>query len=423
MTTTARINKTIKKTIKKATAIDKVKAIEAESAAHLFERDDMIHTLALAIIAKVNTLCLGVPGTAKTMTVRTVSESFCDAPGDFFDLLMAKTTKPDELFGPVDIKALTDNGEQRRNIDGYAPTAKVCVFDEMWKGSTAILNTLLTLSNERKFRNGSDGWVDCPLRFAVGMSNEFPEDPTMLAALFDRFPIKLMVPPIQDDNNFKAMISNGMPGVTTKLDDSDLEELDALVKACDVPAHILDSIVGIRADLAAKGVEISDRRWFQAVKVMKAAAVYAGRDKVADADLSVLEWIAWNKDGEQAIIKSILPIYAAPIEREVRALLEEVYEERAKVLKAWNEDGADSSRPTCDAAAAASAGIHAFATVNSVNDAIMALVTEADGDAAARVDEAIDEVTEIGARIRAVSLGTRDAAAKAKAVAALKATE
>ena len=63
--------------------------------------------------------------------------------------------------------------------------AEVAFIDEIFKANSAILNTLLTLINERLFDNGSQRTA-VPLLTMVGASNELPESEE-LDALYDRF--------------------------------------------------------------------------------------------------------------------------------------------------------------------------------------------------------------------------------------------
>ncbi len=59
------------------------------------------------------------------------------------------------------------------------------------QANSAILNTLLTLINERLFDNGSQR-VGVPLITMVGASNELPESEE-LDALYDRFLVRKLV--------------------------------------------------------------------------------------------------------------------------------------------------------------------------------------------------------------------------------------
>jgi MoxR-like ATPase len=51
---------------------------------------------------------------------------------------------------------------------------QVAFLDEVFKANSSILNTLLTVLNERAFDNG-DKRVACPLACVVAASNELPE--------------------------------------------------------------------------------------------------------------------------------------------------------------------------------------------------------------------------------------------------------
>ena len=66
------------------------------------------------------------------------------------------------------------------------PEANLVFLDEIFKANSAILNSLLTLINERLFYNNGTP-VQVPLMSVIGASNEYPEEEEGLEALFDRF--------------------------------------------------------------------------------------------------------------------------------------------------------------------------------------------------------------------------------------------
>ena len=90
-----------------------------------------------------------------------------------------------------------ENDEYRRAYRGYAPDAQLLFVDEIFKSNSAILNTLLTILNERLFDEGAKR-IDVPLLSAVAASNEGPESEE-LAALYDRFLLRKLVVPVSDD--------------------------------------------------------------------------------------------------------------------------------------------------------------------------------------------------------------------------------
>ena len=69
------------------------------------------------------------------------------------------------------LRALSERDEYVRRTTGYLPTASVTFLGEIFKANAAVLNALLTILNERRFNKGSDV-EECPLRCAVGASNE-----------------------------------------------------------------------------------------------------------------------------------------------------------------------------------------------------------------------------------------------------------
>lgn len=115
--------------------------------------------------------------------------------GLFFERLLTKYTNPEELFGPLSLSAL-ERDEYVRKVDGYLPTASVAFLDEIFKANSAILNSLLTILNERLFDNGVER-RRVPLAAVVGASNELP-DSDELEALYDRFLVRRRVSAVSD---------------------------------------------------------------------------------------------------------------------------------------------------------------------------------------------------------------------------------
>ena len=146
-----------------------------------------VRLLLLAAMAGEHILLIGPPGTAKSEVGRRLSKLIS---GSYFERLLTRFSVPEELFGPLSMRALEDD-KYVRQTRGYLPEAEVAFIDEIFKANSAILNTLLTLVNERLFDNGSTR-VRVPLLTTVAASNELPESEE-LDALYDRFLVRRQV--------------------------------------------------------------------------------------------------------------------------------------------------------------------------------------------------------------------------------------
>lgn len=298
-----------------AVALAALQSLRADLRANLFERDAEIDCMLTALVAGEHILLLGPPGTAKSALSNALSSAL---HGRNFTRLFTRFTTPEEVFGPYSLSGIKAD-RYERVIDGYLATAEVAFLDEVFKANSAILNALLTVLNERVFDNGNKR-IQVPLEIAIGASNELPEDES-LAALYDRFVLRRWVKPIGSRDNMRALLSGaGKPKITARLAADELTALRALADAAPVPAAVMDMVLDLREKLAQDvGVEVSDRRWVKAVRLLRAHAVLEGRLEVVADDLEILADTLWDKPEDRpavygAILATISPGAAKAME-------------------------------------------------------------------------------------------------------------
>ncbi|AFC99969.1 putative MoxR-like ATPase [Methanocella conradii HZ254] len=276
--------------------------IREEFERHFKERTEEINCSLLAMLAGEHVLFLGPPGTAKSL----LSKSICEAiEGRFFYYLLTRFTTPEEIFGPLSLKALQQD-DFCRKTDGYLPTAHVAFLDEIFKSNSSILNSLLTLLNERKFHNGSRV-IDVPLLTAFGASNELPEENESLEALYDRFLFRCQVRYVEDEANFLELIfSPDQFKARARLSLQKVREVQEMARRVEVEEDAKKIILEARREFRAKGIHLSDRRWKKIINVLRVAAAAMGKESVDRSMALLLQHMAWDRPEQKGQIRDVL---------------------------------------------------------------------------------------------------------------------
>lgn len=323
--------------------LERFKQLLGEMNRGIYEKETEISLSLLAALAGESIILLGPPGVAKSMVARQLKTAFRDAQS--FEYLMSRFSTPDEIFGPVSIQKLKTSDTYERAMEGYLPTADVVFLDEIWKAGPAIQNTLLTVINEKIFRNGNRE-MHLPLKLLVAASNELPAKGEGLEALWDRFVIRKESRPIKLEKNFRAMLldshadflgptdftdSTDFSGFTGGLghadfaDNADFSDLkitseeyaEWTEKICKigVKEEVLDAISAIRKSLRAVNVDeaaerrniyVSDRRWKNIVRLLRTSAFMQDREEVDICDLLPIYHCLWQEPEERDAIRNIV---------------------------------------------------------------------------------------------------------------------
>jgi MoxR-like ATPase len=254
-----------------------------------------------AALAREHLLVIGPPGTAKSVAVRRMAQA---TGGRYFEYLLGRFTEPNEIFGPVDLRKLRE-GTVETDVSGMLPEAEIAFLDEIFQGSSAILNTLLGILNERVFRRGHTELV-CPLRICVGASNSLPTDES-LAAFADRFLVRVFVESI-DDPQLETLLDSGWRLDHSKFSElASMDDIDSLAEAGQTVdlGSVRPQLAHLLRILRSAGIVLSDRRVVKAQSSVAAAAVLAGRSRPNDADLWPLIYVVPTQEQQEIARESL----------------------------------------------------------------------------------------------------------------------
>ncbi len=286
-----------------------IKLINALSE-NLVERKDVIQLSLLTMIAGENLILIGPPGTAKSEIGRRMSQVIKDV--DYYEYLLTKFTTPEEVFGPLSIKELKE-GNFKRNTQGYLPTSNIVFLDEIFKANSAILNSLLTIINEKIYHNGKNK-EKSPLVSLIGASNELPIGDDELSALYDRFLVRKFVGYVSEKNIdalFHIQTEEFKLDENLKFTIDEIQSLQIEIQNIEIPKNVIKLIKDIRSAIKNEFKEnmdesFSDRRLVKIQKLLKASAFTNNRQEVNISDILLLKHCLWNNPENRDKVSSII---------------------------------------------------------------------------------------------------------------------
>lgn len=299
---------------------NRIKQLLAQLNERVYEKEHIIALSLLSAIAGESIFLLGPPGVAKSMVARRLKLAFRDATA--FEYLMSRFSTPDEIFGPVSISKLKDEDTYERIVEGYLPTADVVFLDEIWKAGPAIQNALLTVVNEKIYRNGQFS-IHVPLKGLIAASNELPATGEGLEALWDRFLIRMFVSGVEDMGEFDRMIAStdeSEPLVDEHLSITQEEYTEWMNGLMQVNIHysIFEIIHILKNQIeqfnqriqnegsALNVIYVSDRRWKKIVKLLRASAFLNGRDTIGLSDCLLIGHCLWNEADQMDAVHAMV---------------------------------------------------------------------------------------------------------------------
>lgn len=296
-----------------------------------FEREEIVEGLLVGLLARQHVLLIGPAGTGKSAIVMETAKAFEGV--QYFQWLLTRFSTPEELFGPVSLKEL-EQGFYKRNTAQKLPEAHIGFVDEVFKANSAILNSLLTLMNERLFYNNGHP-IKTPLISLIGASNEYPEEGEGLEAMFDRFLLRFELGYVKERDSFLAMLKGSETAPPEKISLSELQEQQFLCSLVSIGEEIYESLFTIRKELGDEGIHPSDRRFKQSLSLLQAKAHMEGRTEVGREDLAILANVLWETPDQRDTARTIIEKNSYdPVTRQIK----EMYAELAEIMKNFYVD-------------------------------------------------------------------------------------
>lgn len=296
----------------------KIKSLLADLSRGLYERDEVVKLALLAAVSGESLFLLGPPGVGKSMIARRLKFAFRDAAS--FEYLMTRFSTPEEVFGPISIQKLKEEDKYERKTEQYMPGANIVFLDEIWKASSSIQNALLTIINEKVYRNGEQE-IKVDLKGLITASNELPPEGENFGPLYDRLLLRYHLQEIRSNKGFLEMITSTEElyddpvQAEYKITQAELEAWQRGIEAIRVEDEVLSVIQIIREKLleynakqedGAQQIKVFDRRWKKVIRILRTSAFLNQREKVDLMDCFLMSHALWNQPSQIEVVQEIL---------------------------------------------------------------------------------------------------------------------
>jgi MoxR-like ATPase len=296
----------------------KVKNLLRDLSKDLYEREEVVKLALLAAVAGESLFLLGPPGVGKSMIARRLKYAFKGASS--FEYLMTRFSTPEEVFGPISIKKLKEEDKYERKTERYMPGANIVFLDEIWKASSSIQNALLTIINEKVYRNGEQE-SKVNLKGLITASNELPPEGENFGPLYDRLLIRYNLDQIRSNKGFLSMITStdavydDPVSEKNKIGVAELEEWQSQINDVKVEDEVLSVIQIIREKIEtynskqenlALQIKVFDRRWKKVIRLLRTSAFLNERKKVDLMDCFLMSHVLWNQPSQIAVVQEII---------------------------------------------------------------------------------------------------------------------
>ena len=290
------------------------------------EREDVAHTMIVALLTRQHHLQIGPPGTAKSHMIRAIVRAIVGV--NYFEKLVGKALAVDELLGPTSLNGIKED-DFRRVVENFMPWAHIVFLDELYRAGDVLIDPTLSILNERVFTNGRTV-IDCPLISLFSGTNMLYEGPA-LDAFDSRIVFRVMVDYVREEQSVDQLIDcadlDDGAGPSTEKIGLTLEELEAaqeMVKDVEFPPDARMILKKIRQEFRNESIGFDDRKLIWLVTILKAEALLNGRTSVESEDFTILEHVLWRKPEEQRKVSAMVLRVSNPWLEEARKHLDDV---------------------------------------------------------------------------------------------------